>query len=238
MGTIPLGSVRGFFFTKMDTLILSDSTGRVFGMKSLTSAPFLIDSSSVPIYSFAKSPTTGQLWGISQFGIYTIDQQTLGMSLVGTLPGVLHPSIAFGQLGTLYGLLDGELVWLDRVTGAPTMIGSTGMAGLRAMVIHSSVVGAAEEEETHVPHTFALRQNYPNPFNPSTTIEFDLPSKCHVGLNVYDVLGRLVSTLAEEDLPAGTFSRLFNAAGLASGVYFAQIRAGSFISTRSLLLLR
>ncbi len=237
-GSVLLGGVRGIYFTPGDTLILSDSTGRLFGMKSLTFPPFRIDSSGVPIYSFARSPTTGQLWGVSQFGIYKINSPAWNKTLVATFTGVFHPSIAMGKYGTLYGLFDGSLFEIDRFTGALISIGSTGNQDFRALVIQSSIVGSVGEEEPQVPRTFALRQNYPNPFNPSTTIEFDLPSKSHVELNVYDVLGRLVATLADEDLPAGRFSRLFNAAGLASGVYFVRIRAGSFISTRNLLLLR
>jgi hypothetical protein len=237
-GTVPLGSVRGIWFTPGDTLILSDSTGRLFGMQSLASLPFRIDSSGIPIYSFARSPTTGQLWGISQYGLYLIDRSTWTMTLVGTFPGVLHPSIAFGRLGTLYGLLDGEFVRFDRVTGTRTPIGSTGVPGLRALVMHPGPVTSEEELTPEIPRSIALRQNYPNPFNPTTTIEFDLPSTRHVELKIYDVLGRLVATLADGEMPAGRYSRMFNATRFASGIYLALFRSGDFTVCRRLLLLR
>lgn len=92
--------------------------------------------------------------------------------------------------------------------------------------------------EQELPLTFAVHQNYPNPFNPTTTISFSLPSKLFVRLKVFDALGREVSTLLSEELSAGTYSRQWNAEGLASGVYFYRMQAGNFVETRKLLLLR
>jgi len=85
---------------------------------------------------------------------------------------------------------------------------------------------------------FVLKQNYPNPFNPVTTIPFRLPSKSVVSLKVFNALGREVVVLLSEELPAGTYSRQWNATGLASGVYYYRLQAGSFVETRKLLLLR
>jgi hypothetical protein len=83
-----------------------------------------------------------------------------------------------------------------------------------------------------------LAQNYPNPFNPSTKIEFSLPAREHVTLNVYDVLGRLVATLVDSVLPPGNHEAEFDARGLASGVYVCRLSAGTFNGTRSMVLLR
>lgn len=85
---------------------------------------------------------------------------------------------------------------------------------------------------------FSLGQNYPNPFNPTTTISFGLASKSFVSLRVFNVLGREVSILVSEELPAGTYSQNWNAAGLASSVYFYCLQTGSFTDTKKLLLLR
>lgn len=235
-GSVPLGGVRGIYFTPGDTLILSDSSGRLFGMQSLTSSPFRIDSSGIPIFSFARSPTTGQLWGVSQYGIYKINPSAWAKTLVGTFAGVLYPSIAVGKYGTLYGLFDGNLFEIDRFTGVPTPIGSTGNPNFRALVIQSSVLGLVEGEGPQIPRRFALRQNYPNPFNPSTTIEFDLPSTSHVVLNVYDVLGRVVATLADEELPAGKYSRVFGWTILSSGVYVYRLVAGGWTMSQKMVL--
>ncbi|HLP17736.1 MAG TPA: carbohydrate-binding protein, partial [Bacteroidota bacterium] len=89
-----------------------------------------------------------------------------------------------------------------------------------------------------LPLHFALRQNYPNPFNPSTTFSFVLPSRSFLTLGVYDVLGRKVSQVLSEELPAGSYTRQWNAEGLPSGFYFYRLTAGSFTETRKLLLMR
>jgi len=89
-----------------------------------------------------------------------------------------------------------------------------------------------------VPTGFVLEQNYPNPFNPSTIITYQLPRSSEVRLCVLDILGREVSTLVNERKDAGVHAVRFDAQGLASGVYFYQIRVGEFVQTRTLLLLR
>jgi len=88
------------------------------------------------------------------------------------------------------------------------------------------------------PASYTLSQNYPNPFNPSTTISFSIPAKWFVSLKVYDILGREVAVLVSEQLSAGNHSRLWNAEGLPSGVYFYRLQAGSFTETKKLILLR
>ncbi|MFH1213656.1 MAG: FG-GAP-like repeat-containing protein [Candidatus Neomarinimicrobiota bacterium] len=90
-----------------------------------------------------------------------------------------------------------------------------------------------------IPTVFALSQNYPNPFNPSTTILFDLPKKSQVSLKIYNLLGREVTILVNnEEMSAGSYSRTWNAANLPSGVYFYHLQAGSFSQIRKLLLIK
>jgi hypothetical protein len=89
-----------------------------------------------------------------------------------------------------------------------------------------------------IPTAFILYQNYPNPFNPTTAISFSLPYKSFVSLKVFDRLGREVSVVLSEELPAGGYSRQWNALGLPSGMYFYRLQAGSFTETKKLLLLR
>lgn len=94
------------------------------------------------------------------------------------------------------------------------------------------------DEKDNIPLTFSLQQNYPNPFNPSTNIEFSLPQNQKVTLKIYDLLGRLVSTLVDRELNAGNHKVTFNAGDLSSGVYFYTINAGEFNATKKLILLR
>ncbi|MCA0447037.1 MAG: T9SS type A sorting domain-containing protein [Bacteroidetes bacterium] len=86
------------------------------------------------------------------------------------------------------------------------------------------------------PTSFSLEKNYPNPFNPSTTIRYQLPVQVQVTLSVFDITGRLISVLENAVKPAGFHQVEFNAAGLSSGVYYYQIKAGNDIKTGKMLL--
>ena len=102
------------------------------------------------------------------------------------------------------------------------------------------------------PTEFRLEQNYPNPFNPVTKIRFTIPTsplnpspyqgegqrERFISLIVYDVLGKEVATLVNEEKPAGTYEVEFDAKNLSSGVYFYQLKSGSFIQTKKMILLR
>ena len=101
-----------------------------------------------------------------------------------------------------------------------------------------SVTTSVQETQPAFPIAFALNQNYPNPFNPTTTISFSLPSKSFVSLKVFDSVGREVATIISEEMPAGNYSRQWNAANMASGMYFYRLQAGSFTETKKLLLLK
>ncbi len=96
----------------------------------------------------------------------------------------------------------------------------------------------ASRDQNAIPRAFALSQNFPNPFNPSTTIEFALPKSSFVTLKIFDLLGNEVATLVAEKLPAGKHQRVWEAKGLASGVYLYRLEAGEFVQTRKLILLR
>jgi hypothetical protein len=90
-----------------------------------------------------------------------------------------------------------------------------------------------------IPTEFALEQNYPNPFNPSTVISYQLPVAAgHVSLKVYDVLGREVATLVNEQKAPGNYEVKFDGSKLASGVYIYRIEAGKFSDAKKLLLIK
>jgi len=85
---------------------------------------------------------------------------------------------------------------------------------------------------------FELEQNFPNPFNPSTTIKFRLADYGQVTLKIYDVLGNELMTLVNEPKTAGSYQVEFDASALTSGVYFYQLKAGNFIQTKKMVLLK
>ena len=93
-------------------------------------------------------------------------------------------------------------------------------------------------EGSNIPEIYSLEQNYPNPFNPSTSIQFRIPENSFVSLKIYNVLGKEVITLLNEEKNAGTYDVNFNATNLASGVYFYKLEASNFVQTKKMMLMK
>ena len=88
------------------------------------------------------------------------------------------------------------------------------------------------------PAKYSLEQNYPNPFNPSTKISFQLPNDSKVSLKVYDISGKEITTLVNDFKTAGYYTVEFNAANLASGVYFYNIHAGDYSKVMKMVVVK
>ena len=95
-----------------------------------------------------------------------------------------------------------------------------------------------ENSAFQLPTQYLLNQNYPNPFNPLTNITYSLPERSLVKVKVFDILGKEIATLVNEEKERGNYSVQFNSSGLASGIYFYQLKAGDFISTKKMILLK
>lgn len=101
------------------------------------------------------------------------------------------------------------------------------------------IITSVDEIPGAIPSRFSLSQNYPNPFNPSTVISFDLPQRESVTLKIYDLLGREIATLINnEKFTAGSFNVQFEAGNLGSGIYFYRLSTESFTQTRRMMLIR
>ena len=94
------------------------------------------------------------------------------------------------------------------------------------------------QSDLSVPTDYALDQNYPNPFNPATTITYQLPKSGSVTLKIYDMLGKEVKTLVNEQKEMGKYTVQFDASSLASGMYVYQLRVNDYTSTKKMLLLK
>jgi hypothetical protein len=105
-------------------------------------------------------------------------------------------------------------------------------------MIEIDVASGVSDPPAGVPTRSALAQNYPNPFNPSTTIRYGLPEKAHVRLEAYNMLGQRVAVLVNQEQQPGYHTVQFDAARMASGLYFYRMTAGDFVETRKLMLLR
>jgi hypothetical protein len=97
---------------------------------------------------------------------------------------------------------------------------------------------ASVNSSTNTVEQFVLSQNYPNPFNPSTIIHYEIPDDGPVALIIFDGLGKEVKTLVNQYQSKGRYDINFNAVNLPSGIYFYQLKANSFISTKKMLLLK
>jgi len=137
--------------------------------------------------------------------------------------------------------LDGEISADGRFTahdyGSGYVVAHFGAFSDTASVEVRDPVGV-EPVGPGIPESFALNQNYPNPFNPDTRIMFELPVASHVRVTVYDILGRPVAVLADEQYLPGQHAVRFDAGRLSSGTYIYEVVAGGFTARRTMMLLK
>ena len=106
------------------------------------------------------------------------------------------------------------------------------------VLIRGDAVVGVKESRPGVPTEYTLSQNYPNPFNPTTTISFGVPRAGLVTVKVFDLLGREVATLLNENHPAGFYEVQLDAGLLSSGVYFYRLQTNDFVATKKMILLK
>lgn len=126
-----------------------------------------------------------------------------------------------------------QTVWLDKENKDPEAV-----YRIEAVTPSGKVFSSLLCASSQIPVTAALHTNYPNPFNPVTTIGYNIPVKQHVTLTVHDVTGREIATLVDEQQEPGSYSRSFSMSSAASGIYFYTLRAGSFVQTKRMTLLK
>ena len=158
--------------------------------------------------------------------IWILKINSLGDTLWTKTIGGTYSELAFSLLETnsneylVLGWTDSfwlSNVWLIKLTGEPNNV---------------------ETDKEILPDACKLSQNYPNPFNPSTSMQYTINSRQFVTLKVYDVLGKEIATLVNEEKPAGEYKVEFNAATLPSGIYFYQLKAGQYSETKKMILLK
>jgi hypothetical protein len=100
------------------------------------------------------------------------------------------------------------------------------------------LTGIKNIQTSFQPDAFSLNQNFPNPFNPTTMISFDIPFQTTVSLKIYNLIGQEVATIANENMPAGSYSKMWNALSMSGGVYYYRLQAGAYSETKKLVLLK
>ncbi len=168
------------------------------------------------VWQFVHSPT---IFGSAMGYVQRLDD---GNTLIGW--GATNPSVSEV---TPSGQVEYELSLPPGVYSYRAYLFPVGFAG-----------GEAGVPPITAPLQFGLRQNFPNPFNPATTIRFSVAIASHVTLSIYNTLGERVTRLVDGNLRSGEYEVQWNAAGMPSGAYFCQMRAGAFAMTKRLLLIR
>jgi photosystem II stability/assembly factor-like uncharacterized protein len=155
--------------------------------------------------------------------------------------------VCIGEHGIRLRTLNGGATWVNQPELSDMELGDCFMpTALNAYVCgpvgyianFGGIITATELVSTVIPTGFSLSQNYPNPFNPSTTIKFDIPHSSYVELVVYNSIGEKVRTIVNNELEAGTYTHNFSAADIASGIYFYKLRAGDFMQTKKMVLVK
>jgi rhamnogalacturonan endolyase len=140
-----------------------------------------------------------------------------------TLQTGFENTVRFESTGSDFGNLDEITIYPPKITG----------------------IELAGNGDSQIPASYQLYQNYPNPFNPETQIQFDLPEATHVRIDIFDLTGRLVTTLTNTDYSAGSYYVIFNGSEIASGMYLARsqmnrlnVSEEAHIFTRKIILLK
>lgn len=118
------------------------------------------------------------------------------------------------------------------------IIASDRQTGLYVLKTNFTLTGVSNEITNIKPDNYSLEQNYPNPFNPSTVIKYQIPSSDFVSLKVYNEAGMEIADLVNENQTPGTYEIKFDGSKLSSGIYFYNIIAGEFNTTKKMLLIK
>ena len=212
-------NLQGVYFT-------DSNTGTVVGGNNLTGAR---------IY---RTTNAGNTWtlqytipNVALTDVYFTDSQT---------------GAVVGWDGIILSTSDAGTTWVSETSNTSTSLISvfflnsdigyaTGGVGTILIKADSAVTNIPAET---FPNEFVLKQNYPNPFNPVTIIKYSVPKTSYVSLIVYNIEGREIKRLVEDERITGDYNVEFNGSGLSSGIYFYKLTAGEFTSTKKLILMK
>jgi len=187
---------------------------------------------------------------------------SLSSGISSTLWGIdfinKYIAVAVGDYGTILKTTDSGIKWFQQLSETNsdlrdvnfinTNIGLAVGDGIILKTTNGGFTFIGEDDNSFNPNDFSLDQNYPNPFNPTTSIGFRIAEFGFVSLKVYDILGREVATLVNEDKHAGNYEVEFNGSGLSSGIYFYKLsvsalpsqdrQAGNYVSVKKMILMK
>jgi serine protease len=175
--------------------------------------------------------------GLGTFG-YTDHEKWTALSSGLTNPSAGPADIANVTSSGPYSIPSGGNIDVAFAIATDINLQNLRTAFTNARAKYNVILTSVKDNINPIPYKFELAQNYPNPFNPSTTIKFSIPSESHVILKIYDMLGREVRTLLNDEKAPGTYSINFIAGNLPSGVYLYKLKAGNYTDTKKLVLIK
>lgn len=140
--------------------------------------------------------------------------------------------------GTNWVIDEGANNWYQCITAIPMREAWCGSSNGQIWYTHLNTLVGIHSVNNQAPKEFGLMQNYPNPFNPATNIDFRIANSGMVSLKVYDILGREVKTLVNQQIKPGEYEVSFDASNYPSGVYFYRLQAQGFVQTEKMVLLK
>lgn len=202
----------------------------------------------------------GNLFTVTTSAPYNFDKSTnggLNWTTLSTLPAAMRglclgfggngPPYASGN-GGVFKSTDGGITFnnfnftysanqiLSNWLGAPRILVAVSGTTNGGVWIYNEPWFGIKQIGSNVPDKFSLHQNYPNPFNPTTNVRFEIPQFRHVQINIYDILGREVVNLVNEELQPGTYEVDWDASNYPSGVYFYTLTTSNFKETRKMII--
>ena len=188
-------------------------------------------------FQFTNNGTGWSAMNMDLKGVYVNAFAVLGTNVfAGTDSGVFLSTNNGANWSAVNSGLTRAKVLSLAISNTNLLAGLAGAGAWRRPL--SEMITSVEKSSSNTPMEYELKQNYPNPSNPATTISFSLPSRSFVSLKVFDALGREVTNLVTDELPAGKFSKPWHAVNMPSGIYFYRLQAGPFTATKKLILIR
>ena len=231
-----IGGIGVWNSNKGDSLYIKNSivSGNIATVDSAHSD--LSGSAISEDYNLIQNASTSSISGIIAHNIYGVSADCSPLAYNNSLNGTMTCAIASNSPAK-------DVIPASSPNGAPLYdqrgAARKGNYDIGAYEYSSTFpVTAIQTAQNMNPNSFQLFQNYPNPFNPSTIIHYAIPKSSIVTLKIYDILGREVKNLVDEQKSAGQYNVGFNATNLSSGIYFYSLRAGSFIKTNKMILLK
>lgn len=253
---IDIPSLSDIAFDTLGTLYAANVNGEIYTIDITNgNLTFVVDATGS--YSgITFHPQTNELWATSRAfmppnkdAIFKVNLNTGDTTIIGhTGLNQITNDLIFDENLNLFGVIGlasevNDFISINTSNGSASVIGSIGLKNILSLAYINDSPTSVENKIKELPTDYELFQNYPNPFNPATKIKYSIPAtiggnKSVVSLKVFDLLGKEVATLVNEEKQSGTYEAEFIENGLASGIYFYQLKTNNFVQTKKMLLLK